>query len=285
MKNKIISFLIFFYTGISLALPFKSCEEEENYIEYLINKKDWYRAITEVLRATWYCPSSKIANRSDLIISQIYLKAEKPQLAERHLFSWLSTTQRHEEKILGKLLLCNIYEKEQNWQNALTIIEDISFTNKDLETKRIMKICELKLKTFDPQRKGLISKLKKNIPEDIYIRHKKEIEFLEQKEKESFSVKQKSIFLNYILGIIPGLNLIYAGNIKEGLITFTSHIAISGLLVWSISTERWPLTAVLGVTVINWYTYNFKRGAEFITEYNIQNKEKFCISFSLPFQY
>lgn len=262
---------------LSLAAPFP-CDRQEAFVRHLAGRGEWYRAVTETYRLAWECPSSPTADELDLALARLHLRAGQPGLARRHLYAWLASPRPALQTLQARILLCSSYEAEHDWVNALHSLDRLPGLPSELLAVARLKRAELLIKTFHPGRDEELRLLRQEIPP----RYTNELRLLEDRDAASRRVPARSLLVSDLLGVLPGMNLVYAGRPLQGLATLASHTALAGLIAWAVSTERWTLAAVLAPTALTWYTYNFTAGREAVRAFNEESRRRFAVSWSLP---
>lgn len=271
---RILPLLLLTLPGTGLA---SDCARQADFVRHLTERGDWYRAVTETYRLAWTCPDAPAATNLDLELGRLHLRAGWTAPARNHLYAWLASPRPAQRVLEARLLLCASYERDGDWPNALRSLSRLPDLPPETLAAARLKRAELLVKTLDPERDRELHRLRQELP-SAWTDH---LRLLEERNTASHRIPRRSPLVSDLLGVVPGLNLVYAGKPLQGLATFVSHAAMAGLIAWSVTTERWTLAVALAPTAVTWYTYNFRAGREAVHEFNERERRRFAASWSV----
>jgi len=259
------------------------------YITNLIARADYYRAITETYR--WHFLYNNRDEGKDLErdLGWIYFKAGNYPVSRSEFFEYLNKGRPvGDDAEQVKFLIARTYEKEKDFRNAYYQMEAVHFKAGSEEdyTARLKRL-EYRVKYPVTDRRmlapawfELTNSSRTNIAA-LKEKYSAELKLLDGKMNEAGHIRTKSPFVTGLCSVVPGLNMIYLGRYRQGLINFVAHAALIGLTWFEFDRKEYVGGIILGLTEISWYYYNFSNGFDQLRNYNKAQERRFQASFSL----
>lgn len=287
MRNLAILCLLGLAAAAQAAPP---AAPQSSYAQSLADRGDWYRAITETYRESFLADRSNRSGLLDLRLGELYLKAGNYGKARNHLLIFMKQVRQDDSASARvKTLIARTYELEKDYRNAYFQMEAVRFPEgSEAGYSALLKRFELKLK-FPVTEPGLLAAdwlaLTNARAGDYRSKYSAELTLLGSKKNEAGRLRKKSAFMTGLCSVIPGLNMVYLGKYRQGLVNFTAHAALIGLTWYEFDRKEYVGGTILGLTELSWYMYNFTSGFEGLRDYNMAKEREFQASFSLDIEF
>jgi len=250
-----------------------TAEKVMSFADHLYEKGDYYRAITEYERLTFYFPESPLAKKAKYQIAMSYLKGEKLTQAIQQ-FSVLSKSYINEE--LGKnsqYMLAESYYQLKEYNLAIEVLDEfLRIYPKDpqADAARVKKgICYLRQGMWQSADKEF-----ENIPAHSSLGSI--ARGLAEESQKYPSIKKKSPYIAGTLSaILPGAGQLYIGRPRDAVVS----LLLNGLFIWGAiaALDRGNnLTGGILISVESgWYLANIYSAVSGAHKYNCSADQRF----------
>lgn len=280
MKRFFVFFLFCFAFSLSAQNFLFQEKNIKKYKNFLIENKDYYRAVTETYRE--YFSKSKNTNQLNFELGQIYYLGKNYNLARNFFYMFLNNQNAIDSYTKKtKRFLVLSYCNDDDWRNALFELQDLN-NYKLSDSEKIsagLKSVELYTKIFNLKR----AKIELKNLDNLISTSNSNVKFLKGKIEEARKLPYKNKNLALLLAAIPGMNLIYCHKYSQGIIAFLTQTVAAGLSYYSFQRGDWVTGSIVASTDLGWYFYNFHRATDVLNKYNDTIKNQFQTSFSITF--
>ncbi len=283
-------FIVFLCSSLSAQkndVSIFNSEQSYKYAKSLLQKKDYYRSITEFKRYIFFGKNKKKREKAQFYIGLNYLQAKNFKNAREYFYN-ISDDPSHSQRELSLLKIADSYFYEETDQ--IKEMKTYYFYPLQFSTDYYIRYLNEYKNDYSYYKEAYIKLIKINILNlnqyrSFYLinnsqiknkKYKPLLNKLNKKVKVIDDISQKSKVLSTIFSvIIPGTGQMYAGEIKQGFIALGINLAFGLSAYYTYVNYSKLLGIFIGYYELTFYFGNINNAQLAVEKYNENQKNLF----------